>query len=203
MVNQIFKRFFDISFSFMALIVCLPLFLIISLLIVIESGFPIIYKQKRIGKNYKEFTLYKFRSMIKDADKKGALVTAGHDPRITKMGRFLRKTKLDELPQFFNVLIGDMSVVGPRPEVEKYARYYQEDFKYILSKVKPGITDRSSIEYRNEEKILANKENHENIYINELLPKKVKIAKEYADNNDVIYDIIIIVKTALTVLFKH
>jgi lipopolysaccharide/colanic/teichoic acid biosynthesis glycosyltransferase len=187
----------------MALIVCLPLFLIISLLIVIESGFPIIYKQKRIGKNYKEFTLYKFRSMIKDADKKGALVTAGHDPRITKMGRFLRKTKLDELPQFFNVLIGDMSVVGPRPEVEKYARYYQEDFKYILSKVKPGITDRSSIEYRNEEKILANKENHENIYINELLPKKVKIAKEYADNNDVIYDIIIIVKTALTVLFKH
>jgi len=185
------------------LIIFLPLFLIISLLIVIESGFPIIFKQKRIGKNYKEFTLYKFRSMIKDADKKGALVTAKFDPRITKVGRFLRKTKLDELPQFLNVLIGDMSVVGPRPEVEKYAKYYKDDFEYILSKVKPGITDNSSIKYRNEEKILANKENHENIYITELLPKKIKLAKEYADNNNIIDDIIIILKTLITVLFKH
>lgn len=202
-MNPILKRIFDIIFSFLALVIVSPILIIISFLIIIESGFPIIYKQKRIGKDYKEFTLYKFRSMIKDADKKGALVTAGHDPRITKIGKFLRKTKLDELPQFFNVLIGDMSVVGPRPEVEKYAKYYKEEFRYILSKVKPGITDKSSIEYRNEEKILSKKEDHENIYINELLPKKIKLAKEYADNNNLINDLIIILKTFFIVLFKH
>lgn len=198
------KRLIDIVFSFFAIIIFSPLFILISIAIILDSGFPIFYKQKRLGKNYKEFTLYKFRSMIKNADKIGSLVTSSNDKRITKVGKFLRKTKLDELPQFFNVLIGDMSIVGPRPEVEKYANYYKKDFEYILSKVKPGITDKASIQYRNEEKILADKEgNHETLYINELLPKKLKLAKEYADNNNIIIDLAIILKTFFVVLFKH
>jgi len=198
------KRLIDIVFSFLAIIIFSPLFILISIAIILDSGFPIFYKQKRLGKNYKEFTLYKFRSMIKNADKIGSLVTSSNDKRITKVGKFLRKTKLDELPQFFNVLIGDMSIVGPRPEVEKYANYYKKDFEYILSKVKPGITDKASIQYRNEEKILADKEgDHETLYINELLPKKLKLAKEYADNNNIIIDLAIILKTFFVVLFKH
>lgn len=197
------KRLIDILGSIFALIIFSPLFILISILILLESGFPVFYKQKRLGKNCEKFTLYKFRSMIKDADKKGVLVTAGHDSRITKVGKILRKTKLDELPQFFNVLIGDMSLVGPRPEVEKYALYYKDEFDYILKKVKPGITDNASLLYRNEEKILSGKENHEILYINELLPKKLKLAKEYADNNNVISDILIILKTAIVVLLKH
>jgi len=197
------KRFFDIIFSLFAILIFSPLFIIISIAIVIDSGFPIFYKQKRMGKNYKEFYLYKFRSMIKDADKIGSLVTTKNDKRITKVGKFLRKTKLDELPQFFNVLIGDMSIVGPRPEVAKYANHYKEDFEYILSKVKPGITDEASIQYRNEEKLLDNIDNHEQIYITELLPKKLRLAKEYADNHNILNDLIIICKTVIVVLFKH
>jgi len=203
MLKKILKRLFDIIFSLFAFVIFSPLFLLISILIIIETGFPVIYKQKRWGKSCKNFILYKFRSMIKDADKKGALVTAGHDPRITKVGKFLRKTKLDELPQFFNVLIGDMSIVGPRPEVEKYAKYYKEDFEYILSRVKPGITDESSIQFRNEEKLLANNDNYEYIYINELLPKKLELAKKYANNNNLLIDFLILLKTAFVVLFKH
>ncbi|MFN3412163.1 MAG: sugar transferase [Exilispira sp.] len=197
------KKLIGIFGSIFALLIFSPLFIVISIAILIESGLPVLYKQKRLGKNYKEFTLYKFRSMIKDADKKGALVTASHDPRITKIGRFLRKTKLDELPQLFNVLAGNMSLVGPRPEVEKYASYYKNDFEYILSKVKPGITDEASIQYRFEEKILAGKQDYELLYINELLPKKLILAKEYADNNNIIKDILIILKTIFIVLFKY
>ncbi len=196
------KRLIDIFASFLALIIFSPLIIIISLAIFFDSGLPIFYSQKRLGKDYKEFTMYKFRTMVKDADKKGALVTAGHDPRITKVGRFLRRTKLDELPQFFNVLKGDMSLVGPRPEVERYARFYKPEFEYILSKVKPGITDNASLQYRYEEKILANKENHEDLYINELLPKKLILAKDYADNNNMFMDLTILLKTIYAVLFK-
>jgi len=200
MIKKIIKRTFDVVVSFIALIILLPLFIIISTIIFIETGFPVFYKQKRLGKNGKEFFLYKFRSMVKDADKIGSLVTVKNDPRITRSGKFLRKTKLDELPQFFNVLKGDMSLVGPRPEVKKYADCYMEDFNYILSKVKPGITDWASIKFRHEEHILESEKDFETHYIDELLPKKLTLAKNYADNNNLFIDLVILIKTVFVVI---
>jgi len=174
-------RFFDILLSFLGLIVLTPFFFIISLLIICTTKGSVFYLQQRVGKNQKDFTLYKFRTMKKDAYKKGLLTVGEKDARITNIGYFLRKYKLDELPQLLNVLIGQMSLTGPRPEVRKYVDMYNDEQKKVLQ-VRPGITDFASIEFRNENQLLAQSENPEKYYIEEIMPKKLIINLKYIEN---------------------
>lgn len=192
------KRVFDFIFSFIGLILLSPIFLIISLLIALSSKGGVFYKQTRVGKDNIDFKVYKFRSMIVDADKKGLLSIGkdGRDPRITKIGYILRKYKLDELPQLINVLKGDMSLVGPRPEVRKYVDLYDNKQKEIL-KVRPGITDIASITFRNENDLLSQSPNPERYYIQEIMPKKISLSLEYVKTRTLIKDIKLIFKTIL------
>jgi lipopolysaccharide/colanic/teichoic acid biosynthesis glycosyltransferase len=188
------KRIFDIFFSFIGLVILLPFFIIIALLIVIDSPGGVFYKQARVGKGSIDFYLFKFRSMRTGADKKGLLTVGGRDSRITRMGYFIRKYKIDELPQLLNVLLGDMSLVGPRPEVRKYVDLYNEKQKQVLS-VKPGITDYASIEYSNENELLGKAKNPEQVYIEEIMPAKLKLNLKYIDDQGLITDLKIIFKT--------
>lgn len=191
---MIIKRLFDIITSIIGIIILSPILLLISLLIIFESGFPILYKQKRVGKENKDFFLLKFRSMNKGADKKGLLTIGEKDSRITRVGYYLRKYKLDELPQLLNVLTGNMSIVGPRPEVRKYVDLYSDEQKKVLS-VKPGITDYASMEYTNENEILAKSTEPEQLYIEEVMPKKLFLNQKYIQEMGLITDIKIIFKT--------
>lgn len=177
-------RFLDILFSFFGLIVLSPLLLIIWLLIVLTSKGGGFYKQIRVGKNGYDFKLYKFRSMRVDADKGSLITIGGRDSRITKVGYFIRKFKIDELPQLFNVLKGDMSLVGPRPEVRKYVDLYTDEQKKVLS-VRPGITDYASIEYVDENEILGKAENPDEVYINQIMPEKINLNMKYIENQSV------------------
>ncbi len=188
------KRIFDFIASLIGLIFLLPLFIIIAIIIKLTSPGPVFFVQKRMGKDFKEFNLYKFRSMVVDADKKGLLITSGDDKRITKIGKILRKTKLDELPQLINVLKGDMSLVGPRPEVKKYVEIKKDDYKNIL-KIRPGITDLAAINFKNEEEILKQYPDKEKAYIEIILPEKIKLYYEYMNNITFINDIKLILKT--------
>lgn len=188
------KRIFDIFFSFIGLIILLPFFIIIGLLIVIDSPGGVFYKQSRVGKNNIDFYLFKFRSMRTGADKNGLLTVGGRDSRITRIGYFIRKFKIDELPQLLNVFFGDMSLVGPRPEVRKYVYLYTEKQKQVLS-VKPGITDYASIEYSNENELLGKAENPEQVYIDEIMPAKLKLNLKYIDEQGISTDLKIIFKT--------
>lgn len=190
----ILKRLFDIIFSFLGVIFLFPLFLIIVILIKISSKGPIIFKQERVGKNFKKFYLYKFRTMIIEAEKKGSSITTANDPRITKIGKFLRKFKLDEFPQLINVLKGDISFVGPRPELEKFVDIFKNDYRDIL-RIKPGITDYASICYKDENELIKDKENPEKYYINEILPKKIELYKKYLNEMNIVLDIKLIIKT--------
>ncbi|MCL2290936.1 MAG: sugar transferase [Bacteroidetes bacterium] len=174
-------RFFDTIFSFLGLIILSPFFIIIALLIACTSRGNIFYTQSRVGKQNKDFTLFKFRTMSIGADKKGLLTVGMKDARITKVGGFLRKYKLDELPQLFNVLKGDMSLVGPRPEVRKYVDLYSDEQKRVLE-VRPGITDYASIEYFDENRILAQSDNPEKQYIEEIMPRKLQLNLRYIEN---------------------
>ena len=171
-------RFFDIVFSILGIIILMPFFLSLILWIKFDSKGSIIYKQKRVGKNNIDFNVFKFRTMYLDSDKLGLLTIRGRDPRVTKAGYFLRKFKLDELPQLINVLIGDMSLVGPRPEVRKYVDLYTNEQKKILS-IRPGITDWASIEYRDENIILEKSNNPEKDYIEIIMPDKIKLNNIY------------------------
>ena len=188
------KRLFDIICSLVGIIFLFPVFLIIVLAIVINSGFPIFYFQTRVGKNNRDFKLFKFRTMRTDADKKGLLTVGGRDPRVTPVGYYLRKFKLDELPQLFNVLFGSMSLVGPRPEVRKYVEMYNEEQKRVLE-VKPGITDYASLEYINENELLAKSENPEQTYIQEIMPAKLKLNMRYIEETGLLTDLTIITRT--------
>lgn len=188
------KRLFDIFFSFTGFLILLPFFLLISLLILFDSKGGIFYKQLRVGKNGADFYLFKFRSMRTDADKKGLLTVGGRDPRITRIGYYLRKYKIDELPQLINVLTGDMSLVGPRPEVRKYVNLYNEEQKKVL-RVQPGITDYASIEYSNENEILGKAENPEQVYIDEIMPAKLKLNLKYIAEKSLMTDLKIILRT--------
>lgn len=188
------KRLFDIICSLVGIIFLFPVFLIIVLAIVINSGFPIFYFQTRVGKSNRDFKLFKFRTMHTDADKKGLLTVGGRDPRVTPVGYYLRKFKLDELPQLFNVLFGSMSLVGPRPEVRKYVDMYNEEQKRVLE-VKPGITDYASLEYINENELLAKSENPEQTYINEIMPAKLKLNMRYIEETGLLTDLTIITRT--------
>jgi len=188
------KRLFVIVFSGFWLIFLFPFFLVLALLIVIDSKGGVFYRQVRVGKNGVDFKLFKFRSMKTGADKKGLLTVGGRDPRITKIGYFIRKYKVDELSQLINVLIGDMSLVGPRPEVRKYVDLYTVEQLNVLS-VKPGIPDNASIAYFNENELLGKSSNPEETYIKEIMPVKLLLNLKYVNTFTVLSDIKIIVNT--------
>lgn len=196
------KRLFDIFFSSFGLLVLLPLFAVVAILLKLSSPGPILCVQKRIGRWLKPFALYKFRSQVDSATKKGALITAGDDQRVTKIGRFLRKTKIDELPQLINVLKGEMSLVGPRPEVRRYVSKYRKDYKEIL-KIRPGITDIASLTYKNEEALLKDKKDPEKYYIHVILPEKIKLSKEYVRKASLIYDLKLILLTIFKLVYPQ
>jgi lipopolysaccharide/colanic/teichoic acid biosynthesis glycosyltransferase len=177
-------RFFDIIFSLIGLIVLLPIFIIIAIIIKLTDKGTVFYIQQRIGKNEIPFRLIKFRTMYPKSAKNGLLTVGGKDARITPIGYYLRKYKIDELPQLFNVLIGDMSIVGPRPEVKKYVDLYTPEQKQILT-VLPGITDYASVLYKNENEILGKAANAEAYYIQIVMPRKISINKLYLKNNNI------------------
>lgn len=185
---------FDIVLSFVGLLALLPIFILVALLIIIGSGFPVFYRQKRIGLNGREFSLFKFRTMYANADTKGLLTVGGHDPRVTPIGYYLRKSKVDELPQLLNVLIGDMSLVGPRPEVKKYVDLYTDEQRQVLS-VRPGITDYASIKFINENDILVKSDDPEKMYVKEVMPLKLKLNLKYIQDKSFLTDLSIIFET--------
>ena len=188
------KRIIDISLSAIALVVLSPLFLIISILIICSSRGNFIYTQTRVGKDNTDFTLLKFRTMRIDADKNGLLTIGSGDSRITLMGTFLRKYKIDEFPQLWNILIGDMHIVGPRPEVRKYVDLYSEEQKKILT-IRPGLTDYASLEYIDESEILEKSEDPEKTYIEVILPHKIELNLQYLNNQSTKEDLKIIAGT--------
>ena len=185
---------FDLIFSFVGLILLSPFFIIVALIIVIDSRGGVFYKQVRVGQGGSNFKLFKFRSMATNADKGSLLTVGGRDSRITRVGYFIRKYKIDELPQLINVLIGDMSLVGPRPEVRRYVDMYNEEQRKVLT-VKPGITDYASIEYSNENELLGKSENPEQTYINEIMPAKLNLNLKYIAEQGMKTDVKIILRT--------
>lgn len=192
-------RFFDFVLSLVGLVILAPIFIVLAVWIKIDSVGPVFYKQIRVGQNGKDFGLFKFRSMVVDADKKGLITVGGRDPRITRSGYFIRKYKLDELPQLINVLVGDMSLVGPRPEVRKYVELYDDEQNKVLS-VKPGITDYASIEYMDENEILGKSTDPEKTYIEEIMPEKIKYNMKYIRNRSLIEYFKIIFLTVLKII---
>jgi len=195
------KRIFDLFFAFIGIMLLLPIYLLIAIFIKLDSKGEILYKQERIGKDGIPFYVLKFRTMVPDAFSKGALTVGSRDPRVTGVGFYLRKYKLDELPQLFNVFFGEMSFVGPRPEVKKYTDLYNENQRLVLS-VKPGITDYASIKYRNENDLLAQSSDPERLYIEEIMPEKLNLNLKYINDNNVFKDIKIIINTFYTIV-KH
>ena len=193
------KRLFDIGLSFLFLMFFLPFGILIAIIIVLESKGGVFYLQERVGLNSSKFSLYKFRTMRKDADQLGKLTVGMRDPRITKSGYYLRKFKLDEFPQFLNVLIGEMSIVGPRPEVQEYVSLYSEKQMEVL-KVKPGITDYASLKYFNENEILGKSSNPNKTYIEEVMPAKLLLNLKYIENPTLMQDLKIIWLTFLKII---
>ncbi len=193
------KRIFDIICSVIILLLFLPFGVIISLLIVLESRGGVFYRQERIGRYGKPFRLFKFRSMRKNADKHGKLTVGMKDARITRTGYFIRKFKLDEFPQFINVILGDMSIVGPRPEVKEYVDLYTEDQRQILD-VRPGITDLASLEYFEENELLGKADDPQKTYIEEIMPAKIELNKQYLENPTLGNDLKIMWKTFLRII---
>ena len=188
------KRIFDVIASGLGLIVLSPLFLILAIWIKLDSKGPVFYRQVRVGYKNKDFRIFKFRSMRVGADK-GSLVTiGGHDPRVTRSGYFIRKFKFDELPQLINVFLGDMSLVGPRPEVRHYVDYWTPEQMHVLD-VRPGITDPASIKFRNENELMEKAEDPEKYYIEVIMQEKIKLYLEYVEKHNFWYDLRLIFKT--------
>lgn len=188
-------------FSFIGLTLFFPIFLVVALLIKLDSKGPIFFKQIRAGQHGKLFSIYKFRSMARSTDKQGSRITSNSDSRISRFGRILRKYKIDELPQLINVLKGEMSLVGPRPEIPEYTAMFSEDYKHILQ-VRPGITDFASIEYRDEASLIKDNQNAERIYLSIILPKKIELYKKYVNEKSIGLDFVIILKTLQAILRK-
>jgi lipopolysaccharide/colanic/teichoic acid biosynthesis glycosyltransferase len=188
------KRAFDIVAAAIGLSVLAPLLLLAAILIKIESPGQVFFRQERIGRGFRPFLIYKFRTMVENAAQLGGGITWGDDPRITRVGRFLRKTKFDELPQLINVLKGEMSLVGPRPEIRKYVDLFRADYEEIL-KVRPGITDMASLKYQDEADLLGRSANPEEEYIKRVLPDKLKLAKAYVNRSCLRFDLALILKT--------
>lgn len=188
------KRLFDIVASGLGLIVLSPLFIILAIWIKLDSKGPVFYRQVRVGYKNKDFRIFKFRSMRVGADK-GSLVTiGGHDPRVTRSGYFIRKFKFDELPQLINVFLGDMSLVGPRPEVRHYVDYWTPEQMHVLD-VRSGITDPASIKFRNENELMEKAEDPEKYYIEVIMQEKIKLYLEYVEKHSFFYDLGLIFKT--------
>ena len=188
------KRIFDIVASGIGLILLSPLFVILAIWIKCDSIGPVFYKQVRVGRNNMDFQLFKFRSMRVGSDKKGLITVGGHDPRITRSGDYIRKYKLDEFPQLINVFLGEMSLVGPRPEVRHYVNYWTEEQMHVLD-VRPGITDPASIKFRNENELMEKAKDPEDYYINVIMQEKIKLYLEYVQNASFWYDIKLIFQT--------
>ncbi len=195
------KRSFDFTFSLIGFIILFPFLFVIGVLIILDSKGGALYIQKRVGRNFKEFGIIKFRTMVPNSDQVGLLTVGSRDSRITKIGFFLRKNKIDELPQLLNVLLGDMSFVGPRPEVKKYVDSYNEDQQEVLN-VRPGVTDIASISYSNENELLSKYSDPEKAYIQIIMPDKLKLNLEYIQRQSFISDFKIIVRTIFK-LFKR
>jgi len=190
------KRGFDIIASFLGLVLLCPLVLLVAVAIKLDSPGPIFFRQERIGRGFRSFFIFKFRTMAQDSIARGRSITVGDDPRITRVGWFLRKTKIDELPQLINVLRGEMTFVGPRPEVPQYVEIFRKDYEEIL-KIRPGITDLASIKYRDEAALLGRYENPEEEYVTRVLPDKINLGKEYVRQSSVFFDLTLIFKTFL------
>ena len=193
------KRFLDIICSLTGLVLLSPFFLIMAVWIKADSKGKVFYKQTRVGKNGKLFSLFKFRSMITNADKSGLLTVGGKDPRVTKSGYFIRKFKLDELPQLINVFLGEMSIVGPRPEVPKYVAFYNAQQRKVLS-IKPGISDWASIKFSNENELLSKSDNPEAFYLSEIMPQKLKINLNYIEHQSIWMDFKIMFLTVIKII---
>ena len=193
------KRLFDIVASGLGLIVLCPLFLILAIWIKLDSKGPVFYRQVRVGYKNKDFRIFKFRSMRVGADK-GSLVTiGGHDPRVTRSGYFIRKFKFDELPQLINVFLGDMSLVGPRPEVRHYVDYWTPEQMHVLD-VRPGITDPASIKFRNENELMEKAVEPEKYYIEVIMQEKIRLYLEYVEKHSFLYDLGLIFKTFFVIV---
>ena len=195
------KRLFDIFASGLGLIVLSPLFAVLAVWIKADSRGPVFYRQTRVGRNNRDFRLYKFRSMRVGSDKKGLITVGGHDPRVTRSGYYIRKYKLDEFPQLINVFTGDMSLVGPRPEVRKYVDMYTPEQMRVLT-VRPGITSLASIRYRNENDILAAAVDPVRCYIEQVMPDKLAIDLEYVDRASLWNDILLIFSTFREIIVR-
>lgn len=192
---MIAKRLFDLFFALPGLALLFPLFLFIAIWIKFDSSGPVFFRQERVGQLGRLFRIYKFRTMCLDAEAKGRQITVGEDPRITASGRFLRRYKLDELPQLLNVLAGDMSLVGPRPEVPRYVEMYPAELKNKVLSVPPGITDYASIEYRGENAILGKAADPDKAYIEEIMPAKLAYCERYVAERSLWVDFVIIIRT--------
>ncbi len=188
------KRLFDLLVSATGLLIISPLLALIAVSILIETGFPVLYRQIRVGRNCETFRILKFRTMVNGAEAHGRLTVSG-DSRVTSLGRYLRRYKLDELPQLINVLRGEMSLVGPRPEVPEFVEHYTPDDKMIVLSVRPGITDNSSIEFRDESALLSGSEDPRTRYIEQIMPVKLALYRDYVANRSMAGDIAIILKT--------
>ena len=188
------KRWFDFFWSVVGLCLSWPIFVLIALVIKLEDGGPVFFRQERVGWRGRPFRIWKFRTMVVGAEKLGRPLTVGKDPRITRVGHWLRKTKLDELPQLINVLCGEMSLVGPRPEVPRYVDLYSTDQRRVLE-LKPGITDPASIIFRNESEVLAQVEDPERYYLEVVMPEKIRLNIEYAKHASIWSDIRVILQT--------
>jgi lipopolysaccharide/colanic/teichoic acid biosynthesis glycosyltransferase len=195
------KRCFDIIFSLIGLMLLTPLLLLISFIIIIDSKGPVLFIQGRVGKNNKDFNIYKFRTMRIQSESKGLLTLGNHDSRITQVGYFLRRYKIDEFPQLLNILKGDMSFVGPRPELRYYVNFYSEDDLRIFE-VRPGITGLASLKYRNEVELLKAAENPEEFFINTIIPDKLKYNKAYIKQRHFFFDLKLIFITIVKVVTK-
>lgn len=193
------KRFFDIAVSTAGLVLLFPTLVMVATVIKLTSPGPVFFRQERVGRDFKRFRIIKFRTMVRNAPNLGAQITVGGDPRITSIGKILRKSKVDELPQLMNVLLGDMSLVGPRPEVPKYVDAFHEDYIEIL-KFRPGITDLASIEYCDENEILAAADDPDRAYREEVLPAKLRLSQEYCRKSSLSYDVYLIMRTLVAIL---
>ena len=188
------KRSFDIGIAAIGLIMLSPIMLVVAVLIKCDSQGPVFFKQKRIGKDFRAFLIYKFRTMKENSELSGPMITVGEDPRITRIGRFLRKTKLDELPQLINVLKGEMSLVGPRPELPRFVELFRREYAEILT-VRPGITDLASLKYQDEAKLMGQFTNPEEEYVRSILPDKIRLAREYIECSSIVFDLSLILRT--------
>jgi lipopolysaccharide/colanic/teichoic acid biosynthesis glycosyltransferase len=194
------KRLFDLFWVIPGLLVLAPILALTALWIKADSRGPVFFRQLRIGRGGREFKVFKFRTMVPDAEVLGLKITVGGDPRITRSGHFLRKYKLDELPQLFNVLSGDMSLVGPRPEVPEYVALYPADVREKVLSVKPGITDLASLEYKDENELLRDAEDPREVYIQEIMPRKLEYYVQYVEQRTLWFDFVIIMRTLVAII---